>query len=101
MKQELLQEAVDKAKAAWDEAEHEVTAAQVAADDYTAANSTAANATNRARRAGSRQDYRALSGNTAMTVPSNEALDTALEKAKNDAAEKEKAYTDADASMPA
>ncbi len=101
LKQELLQEAVDKAKAAWDEAEHEVTAAQVAADDYTAANSTAANATNRACRAGSRQDYRALSGNTAMTVPSNEALDTALEKAKNDAAEKEKAYTDADASMPA
>ena len=34
-----------------------------------------------------------------MTVPSNEALDTALEKAKNDAAEKEKAYTDADASI--
>ncbi len=55
--------------------------------------------TNRARRAGSRQDYRALSGNTAMTVPSNEALDTALEKAKDDAAEKEKAYTDADASI--
>ena len=44
---------VDKAKAAWDEAEHEVTAAQAAVDDYAAANSTAANATNRARRAGS------------------------------------------------
>lgn len=96
MKQEPLQKAADTAKAAWDDAKGKVTAAQAAVDEYADANSTAATANNRVRRSVIRQDYRALSGNTASTVPSDAALDTALENAKNDAAEKEKAYKDAD-----
>ena len=96
LNQEPLQEAVDTAKAAWNEAKSEVAVAQAAVDDYAAANSTADSANNRARRGVIRQDYRALSGNTASTVPSNAELDTVLENTKNDAAEKEKAYKDAD-----
>ena len=87
-----MQEEIDEADAALQRAKHRETAAQTAIDSWV--NAQTAPTLQRNRRQGNRRDYGTFSGNAAAR-PTNEQLNSELEKAKQTVLEKGNAHRDA------